>query len=79
MNRYSSYSGGSRPSDEGGGGGGGVGGGHPDSETREGTSLQKSFFQPFGPHFALKLREQGGQVPWTPPQIPPLVTLCNTL
>ena len=36
-----------------------------------GAGLQKCFFQPFGPHFGLKIRG-GGRVPRASPLDPPL-------
>ena len=34
---------------------------HPDREIRGGPASKKHFFQPFGPHFGLKIR--GGRAP----------------
>ena len=43
----------------GGGGGGEVGSGHPDPKNKAGRTPKK-FFRPFGPQFALKIRDGGG-------------------
>ena len=32
---------------------------HPDSEIREGGGVSKNIFQPFGPHFGVKIRGGG--------------------
>ena len=38
-----------------------------------GEGLQKTFFQPFGPHCGLKIR--GGRAPWAPPRDRPLLCI----
>ena len=38
----------------------GGGGGHPDPEIRGAPASKKIFFRPFGPHFGLKIRGEGG-------------------
>ena len=42
--------------------------GHPDPEIR-GGSLKKKIFQPFGPHFSLKIRSGRGRAPRPLPRI----------
>ena len=45
---------------------------HPDPEIMRGSSLQKSFFRPFGPQFGLKIEGGGGRARRAPPLDPPL-------